>query len=190
MTNRNYRVVPFPATRRIVIDAGRLGARRHVIHGLLEIDVTRPRACIREHKAKTGEALSFTAFVVTCLARAIHTNPSVHAYRNWRNHLIVFDDVDVVTMIETEIDGVALPHVIRAANRKTFREIHDEVRTIQAEPGRSDQRTGLARWGQRLPAFVRDMFYWALVRNPHWLKKYGGTVVVTAVGMLGRDRRD
>ena len=148
--------------------------------------MTRPRAFIREHKAKTGELLSFTAFIVTCLARAIHTNPSVQAYRNWRNQLVLFDDVDVVTMIETEMDGVALPHIIRTANRKSFRQIHDEIRSVQAKPTRSDQKTGLEQWGPRLPRFVRDVFYWALFQNPHWLKKIAGTVVVTAVGMFGK----
>jgi hypothetical protein len=127
-----------------VIDAGRLASRRHIIHGLVEMDVTRPREHIRQHQARTGETLSLTAFIVTCLARAITIDPSMQAYRNWRNQLILFDDVDVVTMIETEVGGVALPHIIRAANRKTFREIHDEIRGIQAKPERSEQKGVLA----------------------------------------------
>src|SRR5512137_2486926 len=139
---------PFPAARRFVVDAGRWSARRHVIHGLLELDVTPARQILRDHKAHTGETLSFTAFVVACFAQAIDQDKRVHAYRNWRNQLIAFDEVDVVTMIEAEQGGVAIPHIIRAANHKTFRQIHDEIRSVQARPARSAQRSGgLARLG-------------------------------------------
>ena len=188
MTNKSkgYKVVRFPAARKVIIDAGRLGSRRHIIHGLLELDVTRPREFIRRHKAQTGESLSFTAFIVICLARAIETEPALQAYRNWRNQPVLFDDVDVVTLIETEAGGVALPHVIRAANRKTFRQTHDEIRAIQASPARSAQTGGLVAWAPRVPAFVRDLFYWAIRQNPHWFRAIEGTVIVTSVGMFGQ----
>jgi len=163
-----------------------LAARRHIIHGLLELDVTRVRECIRLHKAHTGESLSFTAFIITCFAQAIATNPSVQARRNWRNQLIVFDDVDVVTMIETAVDGVAVPHVIRAANRKTFSAVHDEIRAIQTRPTRSAQTGGIVDLAPRVPAVMRDVFYLALRQNPHWSKAIAGTVIVTAVGMFGQ----
>ena len=115
--------------------------RRHVIHGLLELDVTLARQGLRDHKARTCETLSFTAFVVACFAQAIDQDKRVHAYRNWHNQLITFDEVDVVTMIEAEHGGVAIPHIIRAANHKTFRrsQIHDEIRSGQARPARSAQ---------------------------------------------------
>jgi pyruvate/2-oxoglutarate dehydrogenase complex dihydrolipoamide acyltransferase (E2) component len=187
LKDKNYTVIPFPASRDVVIDAGRLGSRRHVIFGLLEFDVTRARAFIHEHRARTGESLSFTAFIVTCLAQAIQTHPRVQAYRNWRNQLILFNDVDAVAMVEAEKGNVAIPHIIRAANQKSFREIHDEIRAIQTRPARSEQQTGrLAQLGPHLPRFARDVFFWALRQNPHWLKQYAGTVIITAVGMFGQ----
>jgi hypothetical protein len=121
--HKGFRVLPFPAARQLVIDAGYLGVQRHIIHGLVEFDVARSREFIREHKAKTGESLSFTAFFVSCLAQAIAANPLVQAHRNWRNQLIVYDDVDVMVTIETKVDAVSLLHVIRAANQKSFREV-------------------------------------------------------------------
>ena len=66
-----YTVEPFPAARQLIAEAGRMGARRSMIHGLLEIDVTHARTVLREHKAQTGESLSFTAFIVACLAQAL-----------------------------------------------------------------------------------------------------------------------
>jgi pyruvate/2-oxoglutarate dehydrogenase complex dihydrolipoamide acyltransferase (E2) component len=184
--NKGYQVVPFPTARNVIIDAGRLAIRRHIIYALLELDITRARKIMREHKAQTGESLSFTAFLVTCLAKAIAAHPAVQAYRNWRNQLVIFDDVDVVTIIETEVDHVALPHIIRAANQKTFRQIHDEIRTIQASPKRSAQTGVLFDLGPRLPTFMRNLFYWGVHQNPHWFKDLEGTAMVTSVGMFGR----
>jgi pyruvate/2-oxoglutarate dehydrogenase complex dihydrolipoamide acyltransferase (E2) component len=183
----NYVSEPFPAARRFVVDAGRWGTRRHVIHGLLELDVTPARQQLRDHKVRTGEALSFTGWIVACFAQAIDQDKRAHAYRDWRNRLIVFDEVDVVTMIEAERDGVAIPHVIRAANHKTFRQIHDEIRAVQARPARSEQRSGgLSRLGLLMPTVARDVFHWWLVKNPVRLKRYAGTCMVTSVGMFGK----
>ena len=41
---------PIPRARRFALDAGYLGRRAHIIHGLLEIDVTKARSIIREHR--------------------------------------------------------------------------------------------------------------------------------------------
>jgi pyruvate/2-oxoglutarate dehydrogenase complex dihydrolipoamide acyltransferase (E2) component len=183
----SHTVEPFPAARRIIAEAGRMGSRRSLIHGLLEIDVTRARTLLHEHKASTGEALSFTAFIVKCLAQAIDQDRRVQAYRNWRNQLIVFDEVDVVTLIEAERGGVAIPHIIRAANRKSFREIHDEIRAVQTKPARSEQRSSMTmRLAPHAPAIFRRMFYWLLLKSPQRLKRYSGTCLVTSVGMFGQ----
>src|SRR5436309_5113253 len=90
----------------------RSAQRKPIIHGLLEVDVTRARVFLREHKAKTGEALSFTAFLIGCLAKAVDENKAVQAYRKGGNQLILFEDVDVNTQIERDVAGQkpAIPH--------------------------------------------------------------------------------
>jgi pyruvate/2-oxoglutarate dehydrogenase complex dihydrolipoamide acyltransferase (E2) component len=188
----SYQHVPYPVEREIVVDFGRLASRRHIIYGMGELDVSLARQAIRQHKAETGETLSFTAFIIACLGKAVAEQPMVHAYRQWRapffigrGRLILFDEVDVTTMIESEQDRVAIPHIIRAANRKTFRQIHDEIRSVQARPESSPQKQGLARLGPRLPWPLRRLVYWAARKNPHWIKQISGTVVVTSVGMFG-----
>lgn len=132
----DYQVMPFPLERMVTIQGGRLASWKHTVYALIEVDVTHPRQIIREHKARTGETLSFTAFVIAGLGKAIDENGMMHAYRDWRNRLILFDEVDVNTMIEIEAEGRKriLPHWIRAANKRTFREIHDEIRAVQAKP--------------------------------------------------------
>ncbi len=68
-----YQVVPYPKIRRFLAAELRSSQHTPMIHGLLEIDVTRARAHLREYKAKTGEALSFTAFLIACFAKAAST---------------------------------------------------------------------------------------------------------------------
>jgi pyruvate/2-oxoglutarate dehydrogenase complex dihydrolipoamide acyltransferase (E2) component len=189
MTNQttNYAIENFPAARRLIVEAGRMGSRRSLIHGLLEIDVTRARTALRDHKARTGEALSFTAFVVACFAQAIEADKRVQAKQDWRGRLIIFDEVDVVTLIEAERGGVAIPHIIRAANHKSFRQIHDEIRAVQTRPARSAQRSStLMRLAPHVPSIFRRLFYRLLMKSPLRLKQYSGTCLVTSVGMFGQ----
>lgn len=184
MSGKDYSVVPFSAQRHFVVDSLEIGARRHIVHGLVEIDVTKARQFIRDYKARTGETLSFTAFIAACLARAVDANKAAHAYRDWRNRLILFDEVDVVVMIEAQVDRVAIPHIIRSANKKAFREIHDEIRAVQSQPQKSEQESGwLIRLGWIVPGFVRRFFLRLFMKNPHWMKSFGGTVVITSGGV-------
>jgi pyruvate/2-oxoglutarate dehydrogenase complex dihydrolipoamide acyltransferase (E2) component len=184
--DQDYQVIPFPKIRRLMVDGGRLARQKHVIHGLVEMDVSCARQTIREHKSRTGETLSFTAFVMTCLGRAIDMNKHMQAYRTWWDKLVLFDDVDVNTMFEVEVAGrkIIRPHIIRAVNTKTFRDIHEEIRAFQAkhEGGREANFIG---WFVLLPAFIRRLFLGFLFKSPSILKEMNGTVSLTAVGMFG-----
>jgi pyruvate/2-oxoglutarate dehydrogenase complex dihydrolipoamide acyltransferase (E2) component len=182
----DHDIFPFPAEREIVVDAGYQGVRRHIVYGLLEVDVTRARQLLRDLSAQEGSKLSFTAYLVASLARAVASNPKVQAYRDWRRRLVVFHDVDVVTMVEPNPGAVAIPHIIRQANSKSVREISDEIRSIQAHPDSSAQRGRLEKLGPSLPRLVRMLFFWALKKNPHWFRRISGTVVITSVGMFGK----
>jgi pyruvate/2-oxoglutarate dehydrogenase complex dihydrolipoamide acyltransferase (E2) component len=166
------------------------GQRKHTVHALIEVDITRARRFMREHKARTGETLSFTAFVIACVGKAVEGNKYMHAYRNWRNQLVLFDEVDVTTMFEIEVGEQRFPlaHTIRAANKSTYRDIHDEIRALQAERRRekSMPHTRFVDLYPLVPAFIRRLAYGVALRNPHWVKRYVGTVGLTAVGMFGK----
>jgi len=97
-----YEVVPFHQIRQLIVDAGRVAHRKHNIACLVEVNVTKARRQIRERRKKTGTALSFTAFLIACVGRAVEANKAVHGYRDWRNRLIVFDNVDVLTYVEID----------------------------------------------------------------------------------------
>jgi len=158
-----------------------------MIHGLIEIDVTKARGFLRDNKARTGESLSFTAFLIACLAKAIDEHKAVQAFRLGSKRLILFEDVDVYTLINRDVDGQELPitYIIRAANRKTVREIHHEIRAAQMQEVEKD-----LKWLQVLPDFIFRPFFWVFSligrRYPQVWKKYVGTVGITAVGMFGK----
>jgi pyruvate/2-oxoglutarate dehydrogenase complex dihydrolipoamide acyltransferase (E2) component len=189
MRRAAFEVRAFPRERNDIVDALEVGVGRHMVHALLELDVTRARARLRDHQACTGQRLSFTAFLVASLARAIDADRLLHAYRDWRGRLVLFEEVDVVTLVESRVDAAAVPHVIRSANRRTVQDLHDEIRRVQAAPGASAQRSGrLARLSAVTPGFLRRLFLRIVRRNPHWLKRTAGTTLVTAVGMFGMGR--
>ena len=52
-----YAVVPFAPVRRMIVEVLEMGHRKHMIHGLLEADVTRARQYIREYEATSGKDL-------------------------------------------------------------------------------------------------------------------------------------
>lgn len=170
----------------MVIEGGRIASKRHSVFGLIEVDVTQARRLIRSCKERTGESISFTAFIAACLGKAVEEHKMVHAYRDWRNRLILFDDVDVNMIVEIEMEGrkVTLPHFVRAANKRTVLDIHNNIRKVQKKPKKS--REFGAMGFARMPAFVRDIFYFFVFRNPHWLKKTFCTVGITAIGMFGK----
>jgi pyruvate/2-oxoglutarate dehydrogenase complex dihydrolipoamide acyltransferase (E2) component len=184
--NEDYQTIPFPRIRRLMVDGGRLARQKHVIHGLVEIDVTHARRSIRDHKELTGETLSFTAFIMTCFGRAVDMNKHMQAYRTWWDRLVIFDEVDVNTMFEVEVDGhkIIRPHIIRAVNQKTFREIHAEIRAFQAGHA-GGREANFIGWFVLLPGFIRRLFLGALFKSPRLLKEMNGTVSLTAVGMFG-----
>ena len=189
----DYKVVPYPKLRRFLEIMYPSVKRKPMIHGLLEVEVTRAREFLRDHKAKTGESLSFTAFIITCFARAIDENKSLHVCRKGSKHLILFDEVDVATPIERELAGQKQPivYIIRAANTKTFREIHSEIRTAQVEKmEKAWEGFAAMDWLQFVPMVLLRIgwwiFCWMRRTYPQVQKKYGGTVGVTAVGMFGK----
>ena len=179
-------VLPYPRNRLLMADGGRLGRQKHTIHGLVEFDITQARETIRQYRIRTGEALSFSAFFLACLGKAIEADKQMHAYRNWHNQLVLFDEVDVNMLFEVEVNGkkTIRPHILRGVNHKSIRELHQEIRAFQAGHT-SSRESKFIEWFVRLPGFVRRLFLWALFKNPQLIKDYYGTVLVTSVGMFG-----
>lgn len=182
-----HTLVPYSRLRRAAQDLS-VVQRKHVIHGLFEADVTRPRAILRAHEKRTGERLSFTAFIIACVARAVDEDKTMHAYRKGKRHLILYDDVDVSALIEREVGGQkqALFHIVRAANHKSLAEIHAELRRAQAAAPLTSPQLAIASLARVVPGWLRRLVLRVLSRRPRIWKAFGGTVAVTAVGMFAK----
>jgi len=188
-----YLVVPFPRLRRVLALMYPAVQRAHKTRGLIEVDVTESRQYLREQKAETGEALSFTAFIVACLAHAVDENKVLNACRKGPKRLAIFDDVDVAVPIERDMQGRKQPIVycVRGATRKSVQQITNEIRAAQVAAVETTWEGFRAeRWLVRVPMiFLRGLwaiFWWGRGRYPRLQKRYGGTVGLTAVGMFGK----
>jgi pyruvate/2-oxoglutarate dehydrogenase complex dihydrolipoamide acyltransferase (E2) component len=190
--NRPYQVVDLAPGRRIWLNTLDLSWTPHSIYGLLEVDVTVARQFIAEHKARTGETLSFTGYLTFCLARAVDEDKAVQAYLKNRKQFVIFDDVDVGLMVEGKIGEkkALMGHVIRGANRKTYREIHQEIRQVQSEPVPPGR--GMPSWFRSamllpwpLSRLVKGLLGMAMRRDPTIPVSMAGTVDITSVGMFG-----
>ncbi|MFB6106680.1 MAG: 2-oxo acid dehydrogenase subunit E2 [Halobacteriaceae archaeon] len=172
--------------QRLTAEYMQMAGRRSNVHGLVEVDVTDVRERIRRIEAETGADLSFTAFVVSCLAATVAEQPHVQRYRDWRGRIHEFADVDVNVLVEREVDGerIGVPTVVRAADRRTVRSIHDEIRRAQTDTS-TRPGPGVATLASRLPGVLRRQVW----RLPRWFPErwvdLAGTVAVTSVGMFG-----
>lgn len=182
-----FEIVPVPRAQRQIGDWLVLAARRHTMHALLEVDVTDARREIRAARARTGEPLSFTAFVVACLARAIDEDKAMHAHRKGRGELVLFDDVDVAVAVEHRVERarIPVPHIIRAANRKTPTAITREISGAVDEPDPYGSLRRLLPGWLVVPGPVRRLFLSIWLGDPVRHKRATGTTFVSAVGMFG-----
>lgn len=187
-----YHVVELTPGRRAWVNTLDLSWPSHCIYGLLEVDVTIARQFIAEQKARTGETLSFTGFLVACLARAVDEDKAVQAYMKGNKQLVMFDDVDVALMVEHEMGEkrALMGHVIRGANHKTYREIHEEIRSVQSKP--VPQGRGMPSWFRSamllpwpLSGLAKGLLRIVMRRDPTIPVSMGGTVAITSVGMFG-----
>ncbi len=187
-----YQVVDLPPGRRIWINTLDLSWPSHSMFALLEVDVTIPRRLIADHKARTGETLSFAGFLAFCLARAVDEDKSIQARRKGDKHLMLFDDVNVGMMVEHKAGEktALMGHVVRGANHKTYREIHDEIRKVQSEPAPPGR--GMPNWFRSimllpwpLSRLIVALLRMNSRRDPTIGIAMGGTVDLTSVGLFG-----
>src|SRR2546429_9767269 len=132
----NDQVVPYSKIRHVLEIMYPSVKRKPMIHGLLEVDVTRARAHLRDHKAKTGESLSFTAFIITCLARAVDESKSLHACRKGSQHLVLHDP-EVRSRDHRRGSGSALHRAVERPDRKWLRPLRELARSPLNGPRRS-----------------------------------------------------
>jgi pyruvate/2-oxoglutarate dehydrogenase complex dihydrolipoamide acyltransferase (E2) component len=187
-----YRKIKLPPSRLLAIDTMNLGVKGHYVKGFLEIDVTDARRLISE-AGNSDTRVSFTGWLIKCLASAVREFPEVNAYRKGRR-AYVFETVNIAMMVERELKGenVPLPYLVRDCDTKSVLDITGEIRSAKEGEVGDDlviadrQSARVARLAVWLPGPLRRLGLRIFARNPVRKHKFMGTVGVTAVGMFGK----
>lgn len=187
MTDHSSNTIPFPRIRKASIDLFRAASRKHMIHSMIEVDISGLRDRIRRERKDTGAFISLTGYLITQIARIVEKNPQIHAYRNRKNQLVLFHDVDVSTTIEriTGRQHIVVPKIIRSANQKSVQEISKEIQDEKTAETTESEVYSMMKLYLSIPAFIRSCLFRMLDRSPLQMKKRAGTIMVTSVNMIG-----
>ena len=199
MTERQFYEIPYPSSRQLTFDVGKVGLGKHHVRALLEVDVTEARRIIRQSR-HTGKKISFMAWLIKVIADCVALHPPIAGVNDAkRNKVLVFEDVDLSIVVEKTVDGarVPLPYVIRKADKKTLCQIQDEIESAKSQPVESEGNYVLGEEQSalgmklfvRLPQWLRLILMRLLVLNhPQRVKSMMGTVMITTAGMIGHTR--
>ncbi|MDQ7992111.1 MAG: 2-oxo acid dehydrogenase subunit E2 [Propionicimonas sp.] len=169
---------------RLAIGIGQeLARRRHFMYALVEADLTEPRRLLREHRERTGERLSLTAYLAVCLARTLAEFPRLNALRSGRR-LVLLDEVVIEVLLEhAGQDGPAIGYLpIRSAASKSLRQVTDEIRARQASATAGLDPIAGERWLARIPVALLRPLMARMQRSPRWALRLG-VAGVSNVGM-------
>ena len=91
--------IPYPSSRQLTFDLGRIGLAKHHVRGLLEVDVTEPRRLIKQNR-QAGRKISFTAWLIKAIADCVALHPPIAGVNDARrNKVLVFEDVDISIVV-------------------------------------------------------------------------------------------
>jgi len=188
MKTGTYSTKNFSDFRKASADLLNAAKRKNMVHALIEVDVTRARSSIREVRKGNEGYFSLIGFIIHCASKTIGKNKTLHGYRDWRNRILLFDDVDVSTTIERRIDGNSevIPEIIRSANKKSVSDISEEIKNAKTKKVETTDVFNSIRLYLAIPAFLRRLIFRILDRCPQLMKRKAGTIMVTSVNMIGR----
>ena len=131
---KGFHSIPLSFNRRAVMASASVTKKKNAFHSFTEVDISKPRRLMQQHFEKTGEKLSLTAYIVTCLAEAIKDHPQLNSFIK-SGKLILLDDVTISVLIEKEIDGEKVPEPIgiKNAQLKSFIQIQTEIKKAKKQ---------------------------------------------------------
>ena len=187
----NYEIRKFSKNRKMVFDLVEQSAKKHHVKAIFEADVTIAREFFKKHKEETGEKLSFTSWIIRCIGEAAKEYPEINSIRKGRRKYYVFEDIDIGIVVERNIKGKRVPtkYFMKKVNKKSFREIHDEIRKVQSQkldgPVLGDVKEDkTAHLVVKLPKFIRNIIWWQVNRKPLMRKRHLGAITLSSIGMF------
>ncbi|RLD20326.1 MAG: hypothetical protein DRI71_10515 [Bacteroidetes bacterium] len=187
----DHTVIPFSLERKQIVDFLRIAKSKHTAYVFLELDISGVRDDIRRARRKHKRKASLTGYLLYCYAQAVASDKMIQAYRKG-DKLVVFDDVDVSTMVERMVDGVPVPvsYILRKANEKSVFEISEEI--IKAKNDDSSElidSPAMLRKKKYIDiikrvGFLRRWFLKRIFKDPFMKKEFNGTVGFSSMGMF------
>jgi pyruvate/2-oxoglutarate dehydrogenase complex dihydrolipoamide acyltransferase (E2) component len=177
---------PYPRLRSFILDIMAEGRRKNIIHLIIEVDIVELRSRLARYNEETGQRISLTTCIAKSLVSTIDEDRSMHAYRQGKSKLMIFDEIDLSVMIEHDIKEGTLPvvSIVRAANRKSVNEMDQELKAArQARLGENGPMSALEKRFFELPSLLRRLVWFFVRRDPNLFKQLAGTVGVTSIGM-------
>jgi chloramphenicol O-acetyltransferase len=189
----NYQYRTFPSSRTATFDVFSVGMKKHHICALLEFDVTDARKVLKKLKAE-GRKVSFTAWILKMIGRALTDFPEASSYLYNKKKLIIFEDINISLLVEKNIAGqkVPIPLVIKKVNEKTVFDIFLEIETAkkqdmsESEMVLQKKASFSEKLYQHLPGIIRRAFWGYMLSHPRTAFRNMGNVAVTSPGMAGR----
>ncbi|RZI64494.1 MAG: hypothetical protein EOP80_21140, partial [Variovorax sp.] len=127
-----HRATPWPVLRNALVSY--MNTHRHNgVQGFVEMDVTDALAKIARAQKTLRIAVSFHAFMLHAMVRALAAHPTMVSYRH-KDKLISFDDIDVLTPVEKRIThGGRIPvgYVVRGST-EIARHLRDVTKAREA----------------------------------------------------------
>jgi pyruvate/2-oxoglutarate dehydrogenase complex dihydrolipoamide acyltransferase (E2) component len=182
-----YKRTPLSFNRFVVIASASVTKEKNTIHAFTEIDITEPRRMIKEYFDRKKEKLSFTAYIVSCLAQVVKDYPQLNSFIKGRNQIFL-EDVNISVLVEKDIKGEKVPEplVIKQAQLKTYLEINNEIKDAKKfKSNNLGSLSGLS-WIRFVPNYLLKVFIRLADKNISMAKRYG-KIAVTAVGMFTKE---
>jgi pyruvate/2-oxoglutarate dehydrogenase complex dihydrolipoamide acyltransferase (E2) component len=190
----NYSINSISKNRRLLSEIYDEFLKKHYMTGFFEVDVTLGKKLIKQYQSKTGEKISSTGWIANCISKAVSKYPEVNSYRSGKHKVIQFEDIDIIIMIEREVQGkvIPVPYSIRKTQIKDLLTISREIRFAQEKPISEEEQIldqGLkVKFFNLIPKWIRRNLIRRMIKDPIYIKKQGGLIVVTAVGMFTNTR--
>lgn len=190
MSSDSYKEKPWPVLRNSIVDLLATAKKQHNIKGFFEVDVTHCKTILANQQKKDRRAYSLVAYLLWCYGKAVGEHKDVHAFRRG-DKIVIFDDVDINFMLEKTLPGgikIPVAYIVRSANRKSYLEIYNEIRTAMKKDLSDNKVVKARRRIATYPGFIRRFIWNRIEKNPLLHKKHRGTAALTAVGMFTGNR--
>lgn len=189
-----YTTIPFSLDRKQIVDFLSIAKAKHTAYAVMDFDITGIRDNMRQARRISKRHVSLTGYLLYCFAKAVAADKMMQAYRKG-NKLVIFDDVDVSTMVERNVNGVPMPvsYVLRKADSKSVFDISEEIKNAKEgdsseliDSHEMDNKKKFFNVIKRI-GFLRRWVLAIIFKDPFMKKKINGTVGFSSMGMFSHN---